>query len=353
MAHLNGQSQKVVIRAKKTRIDVDKEIVRLKRLNQRDVEVSHYMALLIALSHLPDSLINDTLFSALLEKINLYFMLFRYHNDKGYDPSFFAASRGISYMKHWGITSKGDPRNPDTLFTQAVLTKEAEKNPLSYTSFCCNPFCSLVSASNSTMDTYNTTRETVLQKMLTTMGDSTELSYISFASGQFGKDILRLHQIKTLLSHRRSLSSLTLYFVDPFNMPYVQMLFGNTVSEIEKLAICELQKKAFEQTVLFLQALFDCDICIHLCPLAQDAMSVLKTTHMSHCLLMAEDYYISDKLNPVSNQSVKDQFDALKVLAKKQSRHFFQFEAVKTADEGTLYLNSEHSNTIAHQELTL
>jgi hypothetical protein len=286
-------------------------VQRLKRFSLQDEESTFYLALMKLIQELPDTAIHDAFYEKVKKVLEQAFMLFRYYDEgerikhPNYPnyrtQSLFSTAASKDYLQSWTKLPSKSGIHPASLFAAHVLKDDAEDRPLRFLSYCRDPFCSLMSLTFSQENQYIERLFDTIDAFAKKMPPTGPLTYVGFASGQFGRDALRLDLLKYFLDkHHKKLTNINLLFIDPFYANLTASLEGDAV-DLKTSAQALLVKKSIIDLANFAKNRYDLPIQISLFPSIDAANKYAKADIFGPTFLFAEDYFINDVEKGVVN----------------------------------------------------
>ena len=333
-----------------TKNELGQVVRRLKHFTVQDEESSFYLALMKLIQGLPDSAIDDGLYDEVKKVLAAGLMLFRYHDEhfgiEHPDYPHYKADSLLShaasryYLQSWTRQQAKSGIHPASLFATRILEEDASDRPLRYLSFCRNPFCSLMTLDRGQTIQYIKYLFATVRVFVEQLPDKGSITYVGFASGQFGRDAIRLDQLKFFITtKKKEVTALNVVFIDPL---YEKLIFD--MSE-EKLTLKEktqalLVRKSVIDLANFANSTFgvDIDINIHLFPSFKMAKQFICFDAINPTLMCAEDYFI----HAVEKDGVNEAEECRDMIRYNiAGQHPFEaFLAYKDRVNNLLYLES-------------
>lgn len=325
-------------RAKKIK-DVSSALTQLKQLTISDVEIIHFMAILLVLDELPAHLITEQLFDLILQKFKQNIRLYQYYSEQGnYQSILFKSAKHQAYALSWQLEAEQKNLPPASLLIKKTLARERVLNPLSFIGYCRTPFCALNNLDSVQQQQYEARLNAVLEEHSQRYDEQKSVTYVGCASGQMGKDLLHLAELAQYYQQaNKKIATLKLYFIDLQYQALIKQKNNKGDLSFVEMVYAKLYQRVYSQVVNLVSSLFDCPLELHLFGDITSATDYFSQTPQEHCLFIAEDYFESpgEKTDNIVRQ-VKTLISRL----SESSQSFSYFDACKDEVEHKLYLEA-------------
>lgn len=300
-------------KAKKHEIPSDRELLPLERpeiakvtkrllsFNVKDQESTFFLALMKVIDAKPDEAITDELYLEALAVLKKKFLLYRYYNEEvfdrqlpgfpGYSPSLHIMQGTKQYLEDWTEEGREPKLHPASLFAKRAIQDDVQHSPLRYLSYCRDHFCHQLSLTEVQESTYTQTLFDSLEKYAERFQHGGHMTYVGFASGQFGRDALRLKLMKSMLNvKQKKPAALTLIFIDPSYLDLADTL-DSQAGDLSAQAEALLIQKSVTDLAIYTKTIYGMDLSIHLFPTLSDTQSYLLDHAIDNTYICSEDFF--------------------------------------------------------------
>lgn len=323
-----------------TKDQLQKVIARLRKFTIQDEESTYYLCVMKLIQSYSDSDIDDKLYDEVRALLSAGFILFRYYDEgKGYQTrtlSGLVSSK--TYLDSWISNPAKGGIHPASLFATNILKDDKNNLPLRYLSYCRSPFCSLMSLNRSETGVYVHHLFSTLKTFTKQLPDNGPLTYVGFASGQFGRDALRLDLLNSFMirQHKRA-TSITLIFVDPMYSK-LNFVVSRKSLDLKSKADIEIIEKSVVDITNFVKNIFNITVNVYLYSSFKGVINDMNHKSLDPTIMCAEDFFKEDV-----EQTGVNEADCLRttMTAHLADKHPFEaFLAYKQRSNHTLHIES-------------